>query len=95
MYPWPTDGLICLTAHEQITTDFLFRGSGSGLWNCTMQFQQNRAHSGSETNAFAVARVVKFKSFDSAAGCLADNRAGDDSSSCTKQRDAAGVEKDC
>lgn len=94
MSAWSTDGLICPTPHEQITIDFLFRGSGSRLWNCAMQFQQNSAHSGPETDSFAIARLIEFESFDSAAGGIADKHADGDSGSCTKQRDTTGAEKD-
>jgi hypothetical protein len=93
MYPWPTDGLICPTAHEQITIDFLFRGSGSGPWNCAMQFQQNAARSGSETNAFPVTGLIAFESANSATGGVAGHHTDADSSSCTKQRNPTGVEK--
>ncbi len=92
MYPWPTDGLICLTAHEQITIDFLFRGSGSGLWNCTMQFQQDGSHSGPKARAFAISGFIEFQSLNSTTSG-AGPHAERDSSCCPNQRYASRAEK--
>jgi hypothetical protein len=93
MYPWPADRLICPTAYEQITIDFLFRGPGSGLWNCTVQFQQNGSHSRPEARAFAVSSFIEFESLNSATCGVAGHHAGGESSSGPNQRDATGVEE--
>ncbi len=95
MYPCPTDGLICLTAHEQVTIDFLFRGPGSGLRNCAMQLQQNGSHSGPEAKPFAVSGFVEFESPHSTSCVVADDCADGHSGSCAKRRHAPGTEKDC
>jgi hypothetical protein len=92
MSPCPTDGVIRPTAHEQITADFLFRGSGGGPWNCSMQFQQNDPDSDADTYALACFRIIEVEPANSA-GVIARDDGDGYAGSCAKHGDPSRAKK--